>query len=391
MTLAKMFYWLDAEYISSTSNLNFSLRSKSDNKISYKVEDDSGAIKGLVLKGDDIVVNNNRITSGNIDEVIFLAGGKRKILEVEALDLGGKEIQTAIAAETTWKLLTLIFNGNDKISVRGDEVDVFTGAGNDVVRLTASGYKLIYDGPGSDTYIGSSGNRADTGLSYEDADLYTGFGKYQGVKVDLARQRAVDPWGDVDTLKNIGFVFGSDRGDVIKGASNWESFCGMAGNDLIDGRGGGDRVDYKPELRDGGRHGVTVNLAKGTALDSFGDKDTLRNIEDVRGSRFNDRIIGDDTGNMLEGAEGQDVLTGKGGADQFRFRDGFGRDTITDFKIGVDTIGLNELAGLFDGFDGLDITQSGENTVIRFDDLPRQKITLLDVQADDLTASDFLL
>jgi Ca2+-binding RTX toxin-like protein len=83
---------------------------------------------------------------------------------------------------------------------------------------------------------------------------------------------------------------------------------------------------------------VTVDLATGTAhgtalndLANVGN-DTISNFEAVRGSNYNDTLIGDGNANVLNGngtRDGSDILTGNGGNDTFVF--GGGKVTVTDF------------------------------------------------------------
>jgi len=65
-------------------------------------------------------------------------------------------------------------------------------------------------------------------------------------------------------------------------------------------------------------------------LNAGGDKGTLRNIENIVGSAFDDPL-GNAGVNVIEGGAGDD-LTGGSGADTFVYRaSSEGRDTITDF------------------------------------------------------------
>ncbi len=140
-------------------------------------------------------------------------------------------------------------------------------------------------------------------------------------------------------------------------------------------------VDYGDEVRS--RHcqcfghlgvrnrGIKVDLAKKTATDSFGDQDSLKNIEVVRGTKFDDRMAGDSKANELEGRAGadklygrdgndlliggggKDTLTGGNGHDAFRFDAAFGADnidTIVKFKSGTDSLELEN--AIFKGLGG---------------------------------------
>src|SRR5690606_18357202 len=100
-----------------------------------------------------------------------------------------------------------------------------------------------------------------------------------------------------------------------------------AGNDTIDSAGGWDEVNYSEEVNYGhldsngdpvvGTQGVVVNLQTGTATDSFGDMDTLIDIDAVIGTLFDDDITGNDEDNRLEGGAGNDILRGLNGSNDY--------------------------------------------------------------------------
>ena len=75
-------------------------------------------------------------------------------------------------------------------------------------------------------------------------------------------------------------------------------------------------------------------------------------IENATGGSARDYLVGNDVANMLKGNSGDYVLNGLGGddtlwggdgADEFRFFDHSGSDTIADFASGTDTIDLTEI------------------------------------------------
>lgn len=131
-----------------------------------------------------------------------------------------------------------------------------------------------------------------------------------GVAVDLAAGTATDGWGNQDVLRSIESVTGSQHDDVLKGngGDNW--LRGRAGDDTLDGRGGSDWVEYR-----GDAGGVSVDLATGVALDGWGDTDTLIGIENARGSRHKDVLIGNAGSNFLNGRGNDDTLDGGAGQD----------------------------------------------------------------------------
>ncbi|MDP2326262.1 MAG: hypothetical protein Q8N51_19850 [Gammaproteobacteria bacterium] len=89
---------------------------------------------------------------------------------------------------------------------------------------------------------------------------------------------------------------------------------GGAGDDLLIGGGTNDTASYANDPS-----GVTVDLSTGVASDGYGGTDTLFGIEHVIGSAFDDVLIGDDGPNTLQGGPGNDILTGNGGADTFKY------------------------------------------------------------------------
>ena len=199
---------------------------------------------------------------------------------------------------------------------------------------------------GNERFEGRGGNDYIDGRGGLDAVEYRD--SASAVTVDLALGTALRGLSEVDTFVNIEGVRGSSSGDHLYGSNNApgtiEFFEGMAGNDIIDGRGGLDRVDYGQSTG-----AVSVNLSTGTASDGFGGTDTLAGIEDVRGSIFNDAITGDSGNNRLDGREGNDILVGGAGADIFGWSDGdqvgsgIPVDTIADFAPGEDVLRLGDL------------------------------------------------
>ncbi|HEX2544864.1 MAG TPA: hypothetical protein VHL79_08300 [Ramlibacter sp.] len=179
-------------------------------------------------------------------------------------------------------------------------------------------------GAGDDTIDGSSGfDRAD----------YTTSTSAVHVLLGTISGTAQDGLGGVDTLIGIEGVRGSAHADTLTGSAAHETFDGGGGNDTIDGQGGTDWVEYASAIA-----AVNVDLGAGTAGDgvSFGHR--LLNIENVRGSRYDDALSGDSGNNRLEGMDGADLLQGGagddsliGGAGQDTYHGGDGND-IVDFS-----------------------------------------------------------
>ncbi len=192
-----------------------------------------------------------------------------------------------------------------------------------------------------------------------------------GVTVDIAAGTA-DGDGSVghDTFVGSGIiaVWGSAFADTLFGSNNGfgtiEVFAGFAGNDVIDGRGGFDRVDYNNDPTT--TSGITVNLAAGTLTgDATVGNDTLVSIEAVRGTNFADTYNASGFGNTstnsgslgtfneFTGEGGNDIIIGNGNT-----RIGFNNATAGvvvdiaagtatgDSSVGSDTFtGVNAIMG----------------------------------------------
>ncbi len=201
---------------------------------------------------------------------------------------------------------------------------------------------------GDDGFVGGAGDdEIDGGVdSWDEYDLvdYSQEGGGAGVTVNLATGVAIDTFGDTDTLISIEEVIGTDQDDVMVGNDydNW--FVLGAGDDSVDGGGSGfDQVSYSSET---GGVGVSVDLAAGTATDTYGDTDTLVSIEVIRGSQWGDEILGDDADNTFRGMAGDDTMDGRGGTDEVRYdrdaRDGGTAGVSVNLALGTATDGFGD-------------------------------------------------
>ncbi len=224
-------------------------------------------------------------------------------------------------------------------------------------------------------------------------------------------------------LNDFENAIGTDFDDTIFGNTQNNTLIGGAGNDALHPFGGDDFVDGGAGrdilLLNGFADGQLVDLVKGTAqnLDGEGGTNTFINIEDVNGSSVaGDKIYGDGGKNGLNGLGGNDLLQGRGGDDTltggggidfllgdrgkdillgglgndilqggshtdiFVLAAGDGTDTIIDFEVGTDRIGLSG------GISVNDLTLSG-NTL----SLGGETLAILQgVETSTLGASDFI-
>ncbi|MFV5359715.1 calcium-binding protein [Acinetobacter oleivorans] len=99
-----------------------------------------------------------------------------------------------------------------------------------------------------------------------------------------------------------------------------------AGNNIIDGGAGIDTVTYANATS-----AITVNLSNTAAQATGGSgSDTLLNVENLTGSKYNDILTGNSGINVLDGGIGNDTLTGDKGNDTYIFARGSNVDTIVE-------------------------------------------------------------
>jgi Ca2+-binding RTX toxin-like protein len=183
---------------------------------------------------------------------------------------------------------TLLGGGQER-SASGGFFELFRGnSGNDTI-----------DGAGTDTVVGAAG-----------ADRVNYGNSQAAVIVNLMTGTASDGFGFTDTLRNIDQVEGSDFRDTLVGGATNHRLIGGAGDDSLVGGTSGVEASYQNATV-----AVVANLATGTASDGQGGTDTLLNIDDLRGSDFNDTLIGNAASNRLSGEPGADTIDGGDGID----------------------------------------------------------------------------
>ncbi|MEL6381069.1 MAG: hypothetical protein AAFQ89_01070, partial [Cyanobacteria bacterium J06626_18] len=193
---------------------------------------------------------------------------------------------------------------------------------------------------------------------------------------------------------------GSDEGETIvgndfhvslDGQGGDDTIAGGLGNDLILGGDGddvlrGDLNERDPQNDVAGGNDVIFG---GEGNDRIGGK---AGNDILSGDAGDDVIYGDAGDDVLMGVTGNDILVGdnfsggQGGSDLFVFGNGDGTDTILDFEVGIDRIGLvdGELT-----FADLTLTQDGANTLLGVTTTGEALAILNNVQASALTENSF--
>jgi Ca2+-binding RTX toxin-like protein len=147
-------------------------------------------------------------------------------------------------------------------------------------------------------------------------------------------------------------------GTQIGGSGN-DTLTGTAGNDWLNGANGNDSL--------------IGNAGNDTLIGDYGS-------DFLVGSAGNDLLNGDKGSDTLTGGLGSDTLTGGNGEDIFVFANGEGIDTINDFSLDSDLIGLT--GGLTFG----NLSFFGNEIRIGSDVLT----VLTGVNTNTLTASNFV-
>jgi Ca2+-binding RTX toxin-like protein len=206
----------------------------------------------------------------------------------------------------------------------------------------------------------------------------TTYGGTLAVTVNLALGTATDGFGDTDTLNSIEGARGTELadtligGDVALGPGDVYELYGLggddnitagtydiytepgAGNDTITGgASAGDQVSYAEYA---GANGALFDLPNNKISDPYGGTDTLiGSIEQVRGTRNADTIIGNALNNVVRGLGGNDAINGGAGIDQVRY------DRDAQFG-GTKGVTVNLATGVAtDGFGDTDTLVSIEN------------------------------
>lgn len=243
-------------------------------------------------------------------------------------------------------------DGDDTITAGWSDADseAYGGAGNDKLIAGDSGVYLD-GGTGVDIMDGGAG-----------ADIYI---------VDNAKDQVIEDWkpefdnqtDPIDTVRtSTSYSLGTDaRVEIFEttkasgaaainltGNDFSQTVLGNAGTNSLDGKGGNDILigGLGPDKLVGGlgidmasyefaTAGLTVYLSKSIANTGEAAGDSYNSIENIKGSKFNDKLYTDGSNNTifagagndyLSGGSGKDVLKGEAGND--KLNGGAGADTL---------------------------------------------------------------
>lgn len=384
----------------------------------------SGDIYGVsTMNGDE---NNNYLYGNDFKELFYGMDGNDTIYA-----RGGDDYVDAGAGDDT----VYGENGNDDLT-SGDGLDyLYGGAGDDILRGEA-GENYLFDDEGTNTFLLSGGinfvegnsqsvinfSQASSGAVADLMMVVTNAGaaegdSYMGVDNITGSAYADRLFGDNDANTLIG----GDGNDALFGRNGDDMFIGGNGRDIFSGGGGFDTVDYSGES---GR--VTVDMMERIVASDAAEGDRLYSIESVIGTGFNDRIFGNNDGNLIEGGAGNDSLFGRNGNDVIDGGDGddlisagahndvinggagndrlytgtghdvvivetgsSGNDSIHDFMSGLDTILIDDKSGNFDSFVELMAAGVDNGADVTFDFGGGNSLTIKGYNLADLSEVNF--
>ena len=277
-------------------------------------------------------------TTGNV------ADGFSTVVTREMVSFTGGAV--TFTFNTPYEVLRIIVAkdnpGTGYLHLWGGEADdnLIGGLSGDLLEGNG-GDDILNGGAGNDTLSGGGGND-DLGGNTGDDTIYGGGGNdriWGGAGVDVLNGEAGNDW-----------LWAHDGDDVLNGGDGNDHLQGYAGNDMLDGGAGVDYADYGNAT---GAVSVYLTTGKSSGADGV---DTLTGIENLTGSDYDDRLVGDAGVNVLKGGAGNDILKTKGGDDVVY--GGAGDDTITG-EAGNETFFGGDGADIVFALGGVDSLKGG--------------------------------
>lgn len=216
-------------------------------------------------------------------------------------------------------------------------------------RLNIFGNIVFFGNSGDDFGVGANGR--DTLNGGAGSDSLFGFNNNDTIRGSIGGDNLQGGFGNDRLFGEVGFdeLFGGGGNDFLSGGEDGDTIRGGTGNDVLYGQGGNDTLEggFGSDILIGGTGddsiggeqgidtvnygnaptGVIIDLSNTSPQNTGGaGTDTLKDVENVNGTAFNDTIAGSDANNVLAGLASDDILTGAFGADTLL--GGTGEDTL---------------------------------------------------------------
>ena len=219
---------------------------------------------------------------------------------------------------------------------------------SDVLRGDA-GYNRLRGLDGDDTLAGGAEfDDFDGGDGNDYVDYST---ETAAITADLVTELAIFSGGDEGLVSIESIISSQGNMTVIGNEEDNTVIDAGVSDDSFDGGLGVDTYSYENAATGVNAYLLFPGIATNAGMD------TLTGVENLTGSDFGDRLVGDNNANTLRGGMGDDTIKAKGGDGNFLYGDQ-GNDFLrgtdgTDFL--QDTSGSNSLFGL-----------DGEDTIIAY-------------------------
>ena len=229
----------------------------------------------------------------------------------------------------------------DTIEITGNNLKIKAGKGNDKITLTKGKKNTVYGDAGNDTITvnGGSGNNIDGGAGNDvfvigknstGKAVVKNFsvkkGNTDSVKVTGGAVKSIEVSGSNVIVKG-----GKSAALTLQGAKNKTfTVTDTLGNYTVSGS------NVKLALNKSYKGTLTASSFITTV-----DANSNANGITIKGNKKNNTIYGGAGNDTLYGGAGTDTLTGGKGSDTFVYANGDGKDTITDYTEGQDTLQIS--------------------------------------------------
>lgn len=280
----------------------------------------------------------------------------------------------------------------------------YGGEGDDVLH-GGPGMDGFDGGPGADTITGADGFDSVV-YTYRDLDINNQIERDEGVEIRLdGEPNDGAPYEGDDVGSDIEWVIGTNHGDTLTASENDAVISGFAGDDVLIGGPGADRLhgNEGDDVLDGGLGTDYIDGYEG--LDTFdyssrsasvyvnwspghpgngedGENDDVRGVEKIVGGAGDDFLRGTSQADVIEGGPGEDTVDALEGADDIKVRDG----ELDHVQCGVDTEAdtvkadaIDDVQSECDGNDVVDrpptnVNVSGSELAITLDDATKNTL-----------------
>lgn len=190
---------------------------------------------------------------------------------------------------------------------------------------------------------------------------------------------------EIDYLQDDAFIAhtrigGTYDNDKLKGTEDHDLIIGFEGNDRLYGKDGDD------DLYGGDNNDKLWGQDGDDVLNGGAGHDVLKGgwgADEIYGDAGNDIIYGGRGDDVIDPGHGRDIITGGWGSDVFVFDFDRKLDRVTDFKDGVDHIGLDGIT-----YDDLYVRDKFGGALVSYHG---DRMFLSGLDAAQITEDDFLV